>query len=243
MNKLLMTAESNTSGPQSDYALTNVQLGKYCKHVWTLPVQNENELITVTLKKRKLFGKNREWARVALPLCWFPKNRVVRDWFPLFAEGQTSFALLDVHISESDSQDPWDAKFAQLTILPGWERPIDPNGTFEAPPQVYVVEMSQAVPMPMPPMMPMGPQEMPPMTQGSMAPMMPMGAAPGPIPSFGVPSSVGAPEGTPAPYGAATMYPQVDLPVIADPSSSGVMQPTLPGMSIECPTVPINVCD
>ena len=144
-NKLLMSVETATLQKSSDGSITSSNGRLTCKKVWqTLtPNQGQDDLI-ITLKKRCLFSSNKPLAKCALPLNWFPTNKVVRDWFPLQSNDPNgdpvgpTYVLMDVHI-ENRGVRRFMTEFSNLRVIPSWSRPNDAEADFPAPPQVIVV--------------------------------------------------------------------------------------------------------
>jgi hypothetical protein len=99
--------------------------------------------ISFWLVRHAYFGRGKTLGRCAIPLDWFPAERVVREWFPLL-ETDTAFTkttlLLDVHITHANAK-PFSATFARLNCIPTWPRPVDEFVEFREPQVIFVVQV------------------------------------------------------------------------------------------------------
>ena len=272
INKLLLTVQNDQMGGQREAPVTECVPIRTCSETWLLQfpdpeaVENTSQELAgqsfhITLRKRRVFRKNETLAYVTLPLCWFPQNKVVREWFPMRTKLASAMILLDVHADTKGVQ-PFEAPFAQLTVLPAWSRPIDRYAPYQPPPVVIVVSNEAPAPVTtapfvppvsvVPPMVMSPPSFSVPPPSSSSVPSVPA------IPSFPVP-----PLATPNPYAAGPVpvnpyaIPEVDstspYPVIADSSGYGDVNAYIPQFcssegyappvqTVDCPTVPIQMC-
>ena len=242
-----------------------------CSETWLLqfpdPEAVENasqelagQNIQITLRKRRILRKNEILAYVTLPLCWFPQNKVVREWFPMRAKLASAMILLDVHVDTKGGQ-PFEAPFSQLTVLPAWNRPIDRYAPYQPPPVVIVVSNEAPAPVTstcpfVPPVSVVPPMAMSPPSFAVPPPSSSSVPSVSAVPSFPVP-----PLSTPNPYGTIPVnpyaVPEMDstspYPVIADSSGYGYVAAYIPQycssegyappmQTVDCPTVPIQMC-
>jgi hypothetical protein len=144
MQKLVLYMETRSSTSVQESGVTG-NIHMKCSRHWHFSIPSQmSECLSLTLKKRRFFGANRRVAQCALPLDWFPTNRVVREWFPMTL-GQYQMGaevpvmiLMDIHI-DTRSAKAFRAAFANLRVVPNWPRP-DNGRNSPAPPQVvYVV--------------------------------------------------------------------------------------------------------
>lgn len=143
MNKLIIYMETRTSTMIHTADLKGgIDLKTGRKWRVSIPSQ-ASECLSLTLKKRRIFGANRIIGQCALPLEWFPTNRVVREWFPMtdgayqVGSDVPAMVYLDVHVENRDAK-PFMAAFSNLRVVPDWPRP-DQARDSPAPPQVVYV--------------------------------------------------------------------------------------------------------
>lgn len=234
-NKLLMvvTSTQDTSGPE--VTVDDSGYVKSCNRVWTFIFREEQmaemqtdvkkvPVFQVILRRRRIFGKNTTIGNLTLPICWFPLNKVVREWFPMKTNGQDVMVLLDVHVN-ADNSEAFEAPFSQMEVVPAWSRPIDRYAPYQPPPKIIIL----CVPQVSPPASQAYPSAQPSMACPSfLAPQEPIGC-----PSFAVPpGSMEVPQyGTTPPssngigtYGIPpTKIPSIPVFPYGDMSQGGMM--------------------
>jgi hypothetical protein len=144
MQKLILYMETRSSTSVKEANETGNVHMKCARH-WRFSLPSQmSECLSLTLKKHRFFGANLMVAQCALPLDWFPTNRIVREWFPMtVAPYQMGtevpvMILLDIHI-DTRAAKAFRAAFANLRVVPNWPKPDDCRDS-PAPPQVvYVV--------------------------------------------------------------------------------------------------------
>jgi hypothetical protein len=144
INKLFLYAET-TSSPTRERRNVKGNAVLTGSASWTMTVPRQtNEQIGLMLTKRIIFGSNRVIGRCVLPLEWFPTNHVLREWFPMTADGSMTcpnpkaHVLLDVHV-EHRGVGKFRAAFSTLRVIPSWSKPANADVECPAPPQVVFV--------------------------------------------------------------------------------------------------------
>lgn len=81
----------------------------------------KNAKLTISLKRHRMLIADDDVGRVQIPLSWFPKNKVVREWFPIASSGKLRSTLAD-SIKKLSMPDQPQSKSANTSTL-------DPDGS------------------------------------------------------------------------------------------------------------------
>lgn len=98
----------------------------YCNSICRFDFTNtEKEVFEITLQEANRFPQI-DFAKVILPLQWFPKDQIVTWWFPLMPtrqerNSQPLFVLLDIHLAEKTNE--FQAQPGRMLVEPKWEVP------------------------------------------------------------------------------------------------------------------------
>ena len=79
-----------------DIAQKNSKVMSSCSKSITLDVDNygQNQLY-VQLKRHRMIISDDDVGKVVIPLKWFPRRKIVREWFPLTSAGKLKKTLMD----------------------------------------------------------------------------------------------------------------------------------------------------
>lgn len=112
--------------------------------VWSLTTTDQAiDSLSISMEKRCVLSKNKEVAKCVIPLDWFPANRIVRDWFPLqqIRNNENSDistqVLLEIHL-ENRGASKFSAPFANMRVIPTWQRPDRAFNAISAPQSISV---------------------------------------------------------------------------------------------------------
>lgn len=108
-------------------AETNGENTITCHKVFTfqIPIPDKTTL-EISIVIPKLFGKFEEYAKLELPIQWFPPNSIVRGWYPaklmdprkarMVSNGSIKVEI-ELHRND-EGRVPFDAPYAQLLVQP-----------------------------------------------------------------------------------------------------------------------------
>lgn len=137
-----------------DIAQKNSQVLSSCSKSISLDVDNQlQSQLCIQLKRHRMLISDDDVGKVVIPLKWFPRRKVVREWFPLTSAGKLKktlmdnihdlqgnpqtrdvqpeindgseklMLLLDIHIAKNKEK-AFDAPFSSMRVLPSWKKPL-----------------------------------------------------------------------------------------------------------------------